>query len=88
MSTFRSVRRTRPSTSFRARHVRHTRVRQFLFAFEWGRDRYRCELHDQPSRDVEVRLFKNNECIRTRLFATRAEATSWAMVHRDAILKG
>jgi hypothetical protein len=89
MSTSRSVRGSRrPPKAFRTRHIHHTRVRQFLFAFEWGRDHYRCELHDHPSRDIEARLFKNDECIRTRQFATRAEATAWAMVHRDAILKG
>jgi hypothetical protein len=56
--------------------------------FECGADQYRCELHDDETGEVEARVFKNDACIRTRRFSTRAEATSWAIVHRDAILKG
>lgn len=47
-------------------------------------DQYRCELHEHNSMDVEGRVIKNDECIPVEVFESRADATSWPIVHRSA----
>jgi hypothetical protein len=72
-----------------SRRITHTRLRELLFVFDCGPDRYRCELHDPSTGvgDVVAHLFKNDAEIRSRQFETRADATLSAMVHRDTIVK-